>query len=74
MRTTIDLPDDLHRVMTALARDRQQSLSKTVADILRRALQADGPATPTVDRRTGLRVVRVGRPITSDDVRALEDD
>lgn len=75
MRTTVDLPEDLHRIMTALARDRRQSLSQTVADLLRRALQSDGqPTAAAFDAASGLPVVRLGRPITSEDVRTLEDE
>jgi hypothetical protein len=38
MRTTADLPADLHRAATLHARDRHQSLSRTVSDLLRAAL------------------------------------
>ena len=31
MRTTVDLPDDLHRQVQAIARDTRRSLSDTVA-------------------------------------------
>lgn len=74
MRTTIDLPPDLHQLTTALARNRKQTLSQTVAEILRRALLSDDGPEVTQDAATGLPVVRLGRPITSDDVAALEDD
>ncbi len=74
MRTTIDLPDDLHRVALGIARDRGQTLSATVADLLRRALEQAGPRPLATDPRTGLPTVRIGRVVTSDDVRALEDE
>jgi hypothetical protein len=74
MRTTLELPDDLHRIATSIARDRGQTLSDTVADLLRRAL-GDGAVTRLGhDATTGLPVVRVGRVVTSDDVRSLDDD
>jgi Arc/MetJ family transcription regulator len=73
MRTTIDLPDDLHRVALSIARERDVTLSQAVADLLRRALGA-GAADITMAMRHGLPVIRLGHPITSDDVRALEDD
>jgi hypothetical protein len=44
MRTTIDLPADLYQLTTALAHDRKQTLSQTIADVLRRALLPE--ATP----------------------------
>lgn len=38
MRTTIDLPDDLHAQATAIAMDTRQSLSQAVAGLIRRGL------------------------------------
>ncbi len=74
MRITIDLPDDLYRIARSIARDTSRSLSATVADLIRRGLAGPGPQTITHSERIGLPVVRLGRPITSDDVRALEDE
>ena len=74
MRTTIDLPDDLHRVASAIARDRRQTLSQTVADLLRRALSPDRSTSMSISPVTGLPTVGLGRTITSEDVRALEDE
>jgi hypothetical protein len=74
MRTTIDLPADLHRLTTALARSYNQTLSQTIADILRRALLPDGGPAVSVDARTGLPVVHLGRPLTDEDVAAVGDD
>jgi len=74
MRTTIDLPDDLHRVARAIARDQGTSISEAVAQLLRRAIGVPGLASVSVSERTGLDVIRLGRTITTDDVRALDDD
>jgi hypothetical protein len=74
VRTTVDLPDDLHRWAKSLARDEGRTLSETIVLLLRRALGAGGTATVSTQRSNGLPVVRLGRPITSDDVRALEDE
>lgn len=58
----------------SLARMRKQTLSRTISDILRQALLSDeGPAVSR-DAVSGLPVVRLGRPITTDDVHALEDE
>ncbi len=75
MRTTVDLPADLHRRAAALARDRAQSLSRTLAELIRLALdgRSGGDVAIEIDRHTGFPIVRVGRPITTDDVRALDD-
>lgn len=76
MRTTIDLPEDLHRIATAIARDSGRSLSETVAELVRRGLGEGGSTVRRyVSARTGLPVVHLGTgPITVEDVRALDDD
>lgn len=74
MRTTIDLPDDIHRVAAAIARDSGRSLSDTVTRLLRAALATPGPVRVSTSARTGLRVASIGRVVTSDEVRSLEDD
>jgi plasmid stability protein len=74
VRTTIDLPADLHQLTTALARSHDQSLSQTIADILRRALLTGNAPAVSTDAATGLPVVHLGRPITDQDVAVLEDD
>jgi hypothetical protein len=74
MRTTVDLPEDLHAKAVAIARDTHRTLSETVADLMRRGLGQGQDAEVTTSARTGLPVVHLGRTITTDDVRALEDD
>jgi hypothetical protein len=81
MRTTIDLPDDLHRIVTSLARHTGRSLGQTVAELLRRGLAADepgrngeAPAAYRVHPQTGLPVVASRQPLTEDDVKSLDDD
>jgi hypothetical protein len=73
VRTTIDLPDDLHKQALAIARDTHRTLSETVADLIRRGLGTGGTATISVDPRTGLPLVSVGTVVTSEAVRSLED-
>lgn len=74
MRTTIDLPEDLHRQALAIARDTARTLSETVATLIRRGLGQTGETGLSRSARTGLPVIRLGTTITSEDVRALEDD
>lgn len=74
MRTTIDLPDELHQRAMSIARDTSRTLSETVAALLRRALGEPAAAEVTTSARTGLPVVHLGTVVTTDDVRALEDD
>ncbi|MEY7974299.1 antitoxin [Saccharomonospora xinjiangensis] len=74
MRTTIDLPDDLHRQAQSIARDSSRTLSEIVAELMRRGLGQGKPAETTRSSRTGLPVVSLGRVITTEDVRSLEDE
>ena len=74
MRTTIDLPDDLHAQAVAIARDTHQTLSQTVAGLIRRGLSSGHPGEITTSARTGLPVAHLGTTITTEDVRQLEDD
>lgn len=74
MRTTVDIPDDLHAQAVAIARDTHQSLSHTIALLMRRGLDSGHSGEISTSERTGLPVVHLGRTITSEDVRQLEDD
>ncbi|MCV7229365.1 antitoxin [Mycolicibacterium komossense] len=74
MRTTIDLPDDLHKQAQAIARDTHRTMSQIVADLMRRGLNTASARPTSTDPRTGLPVVSVGRVVTSEDVRSLEDE
>lgn len=74
MRTTLDIPDDLHAQALAIARDTHRSLSQTVAGLIRRGLSSGNPGEIARSARTGLPVAHVGRIISSEDVRGLEDD
>ncbi len=74
MRTTIDLPEDLHEIARSIARDRAQTLSEAVADLVRRGLGREPALSVATDPLTGLLVLHGTGPITSEDVRAIEDD
>lgn len=74
MRTTIDIPDDLHRQAVAIARDTSQSLSALVVALMRRGLAGDGEEVLSRSPRTGLPVLHLGLVVTTEDVRASDDD
>ena len=74
MRTTIDLPEVLHQQALSIARDTRRTLSETVADLMRRGLGQGAPVEITRSESTGLPVVHLGKIITTEDVRSLEDD
>lgn len=79
MRTTIDIPDREHDLFVSLAHSQRTSLSKLVVELALRGLKAprqvaEEPAKYTISPVTGLPVYHSGRPITIDDVKALEDE
>lgn len=73
MRTTIDLPDDLHERAKRIAHDSSRTLSETVADLIRRGLESRPGTAMAYSTRTGLPVVSIGHVVTTDDVRSLDD-
>jgi hypothetical protein len=81
VRTTIDLPADLHDAVTSIALHARKSMSQTVAELIRRGLahpplaaEAASDAGLRIDKSTGLPLIRSPRPVTEEDVRALEDE
>lgn len=78
MRTTIDIPERDREIFLSLARAQGKSLSRVVVELARRGLQpipADRDAVAHEhDPKTGLRVFRSGRPVTSEEVKAFLED
>lgn len=78
MRATIDLPEDLYRIVREIAHDTGQSMSQIVSDLTRRGLSSSTVEEPRpvyrIDSRTELPTVRSRRIVTAEDVRALDDD
>jgi len=72
MRTTVDLPDDLHELARQLAHDERRSMSDVIADLIRRGIAGSVPVPEAGP--LGLPVVSVGRIVTADDVRSLDDE
>jgi hypothetical protein len=79
MRTTLDIPSREHALYTSLARAQRTSFSKLLLDLAQRGLESvnritDAAPAYRVDPQTGLGVFRSGRPVTLEDVKALEDE
>jgi hypothetical protein len=78
MRTTIDLPEDLHTIVGYLAHNQRTSMSSVVADLMRRALDAEPQAQPVgkivYHPVTGFPTIRLGcGPITTEMVNEMRD-
>ncbi len=72
MRTTIDLPEDLHELARQLAHNENRSMSEVIAELIRLGVRQTRDDLAVTGR--GLPQLSVGRPITAEDVRALDDD
>ena len=73
MRTTLSIDQDLYEIASAIARDRRQSLSTVINELLRNGLTA-APEEPVRTSKTTFPSFRTRRKVTLEDVRALEDE
>ncbi len=74
MRTTVDLPADLHHIARAIAADEGRSLSSVVSDLMRRGLSPSADPAGELPTRNGIPQLRLYRRITTEDVRGLDDE
>ena len=73
VRTTLSIDQDLYDIAVAIARDRRQSLSAVINELLRNGLTASSEEPLHVSQR-GFPSFRTHRRVTMDDVRSLEDE
>ena len=73
MRTTIDLPEDLHAVAREMAYQQHKSLSQVVCELIRLGLDPVDVSTMPAPA-SGLPTLQIGRVVTAEDVRSLEDE
>ena len=72
MRLTISLDEDLYAAVKSLARADDVSMSAAINTLLRRAVFPAIEAVPVPSVRNGLLVVEGRGPVTSEDVRLME--
>ena len=73
VRITIDIPDEAYSLAKSIARDQNRSLGRVVGDlILQPANGATGSSIGMSDY--GFPAFRCTRPVTTDEVNALDDD
>ncbi len=71
MRTTVDLDEDILRLLKHLAQDRRQSLGRVVSDVVRQSLSTPGKVVtkhgkiPVLPRKPG------AQPVTAQAVKDL---
>jgi hypothetical protein len=73
MRTTLDISDEAYYIAKAIARDQGRSLGRVVGDLI---LQSSTVSTDASIKMSdyGFPTFRCARPVTTDDVRALDDE
>lgn len=76
VRTTVDLPAEVHQRAKQIARERRQSLSAVLTDLTLRGLASyDEPVVVRTDPVSGLPSVALGRRLTAGDVdEALDEE
>ena len=73
VRTTLDISDEAYYIAKAIARDQNRSLGRVVGDlILQSSKGAKGASIKMSDY--GFPTFRCGRPVTTGDVKALDDE
>ena len=73
VRTTLDIPDEAYYLAKAISRDRKRSLGSVVGDlILQTASSRKGSSIAMSDY--GFPVFHCTRPVTTEDVKALDDE
>jgi len=73
VRTTLDISDEAYYLAKGIARDRKESLGRVVGELIMRSVgTSEGPPITMSDY--GFPTFRCNRPVTTEDVRALDDD
>jgi hypothetical protein len=72
VRTTLDISDEAYYIAKAIARDQNRSLGRVVGDLILQSSKGKG-ASITMSEY-GFPTFRCTRPVTTEDVKALDDE
>ena len=73
VRTTLDISDEAYYIAKAISRDQNRSLGRVVGDLILQSAKGAKSASITMSDY-GFPTFRCSRPVTSDDVKALDDE
>lgn len=73
VRTTLDIPDKAYYIAKAIARDRNSSLGRVVGDLILQSAAGAKGATIQMSEY-GFPTFRCTRPVTTEDVKALDEE
>jgi hypothetical protein len=78
VRTTLDIPDEAYYVAKAIARDQNRSLGGVVGELIlhssRGAKGGSSIGSPIEMSDYGFPTFRCARPVTTEDVKTLDDE
>ena len=75
MRTTIDLPADLHALAREVAHQQRKTMSEVITEWVQRGLGVAPDETVNIfTTDSGFPTITLRRPITAEDVRSLDDE
>lgn len=73
VRTTLDIPDEAYYLAKAIARDQNRSLGRVIGDLILRSSRGAKGASITMSDY-GFPTFRCAQPVTSEDVKALDNE
>ena len=73
VRTTLDIEDEAYYIAKAIARDQNRSLGRVVGDLILQSSKGGKGASIKMSDY-GFPTFRCTRPVTTDDVKALDDE
>ena len=73
MRTTLDITDEAYYIAKAIARDRNHSLGRVVGELILEASKGRHSASIQMSDY-GFPTFHCARPVTTEDVKALDDE
>ena len=73
VRTTLDISDEAYYLAKAIARDQNRSLGRVVGDLILQSVKNSSGASITMSDY-GFPTFRCARPVSTEDVKALDDE
>ena len=73
VRTTLDISDEAYYIAKAIARDQNRSLGRVVGDLILQSSKGGKGASIKMSDY-GFPTFRCARPVTTEDVKALDDE
>ena len=73
VRTTLDIADEAYYIAKAIARDQNKGLGRVIGDLILQSAKGTNDASITMSEY-GFPTFRCSRPVTTEDVRSLDEE